>query len=425
MKVLVLSLNYAPEPTGFAPHTTAWCEHLAEQGHEVTVFTGFPFAPFWARWPEYRGRLYARQIVNGVHVVRLTHFIPRRPGQLIERLLMEGGFCLSALPMLLARWRRRPDVIVYVGAQPSLACLARLAAQVWCVPYVVKITDLAAHAAHDVGIVRSRWLQGLLAWVEYFGYRRAEAAIVLCAGFREALLARGYPISRVHVVRDSVDLDQIHPMPSDSSFRARHGLTSDDFVVLYAGSMGLKQGLSNVVEAARLVADRCRTVKWVLVGDGELKRTIDRLVANYGLEDQVRLLPLQPEAEMAAMFSAADVLLLNQVRQVKDTVIPSKLLTYMAAGRPVVAAVNPSSQAAALLGEARGGCLVPPEEPSALAAAVTELMAIPNELVAMGLRNRSFAEEHLDRRQIVAAQETILQKAACRSGCRARPALRW
>lgn len=408
MNLLVLSINYAPEPTGFAPHTAALCEYLASQGHAVTVLTGFPFAPSWARWPEYRKKLIGHEDLNNVKVWRLTHFIPRRPGQFLQRLCMEGSFCLLAAWVLLSQVRSHSDVVFYVGAQPGIAILARLLAGLRRVPYVVAINDLAAQAAADVGIVKAGWLRQVLEAFEYAAYRRASGAIVLCSSFREALIAHGYPADRIRIIRSPVDLQLIRPMSPGSYFRAAARLSTDDFVVLYSGSMGLKQGLTNVVEAARLLKGTCTGVKWVLVGDGELKPALQKLVAKYDLAEQVRLLPLQPEAQMSAMFSSADVLLLNQLSSVKDTVIPSKLLTYMAAGRAVLAAVNLTSQAAAIIREAQGGMLVKPEDPAALAEAARQLRSDPAALGIMGRRNRQYAEENFDQRQIVAAQEAFL-----------------
>ena len=112
---------------------------------------------------------------------------------------------------------------------------------------------------------------------------------------------------------------------------------------------------------------------------------------------------------MSRMFAAADVLLLNQLASVKDTVVPSKLLTYMAAGRPVLAAVNSSSQGAAILREANGGILVAPEDPLALVRGVETLMSAgPGPLAAMGSRNRAYAEEHFDKTKILAEHESLM-----------------
>lgn len=415
MNILVLSINYAPEPTGFAPHTAALCEYLANRGHSVTVITGFPFAPYWERWTEYRGKFIEHENINNVEVVRLAHYIPRHPGRFLQRLFMEGSFCLLTALILSFQLRSDCDLIVYVGAQPSIAMLARLIARLRRVPYVVKITDLAAQAAADVGIIKARWLKQILANFEYSAYSQSSGAIVLCAGFEEALIAHQYPPDRIRIIPDSVDLELIQPVPSGHFFRKEHHLLPDDFVVLYSGSMGLKQGLTNVVDAAQLLKDSCPNVKWVLVGDGELKPVVQERVAKYNLAKQMRLLPLQPKDQMSAMFSSADVLLLNQVSQMKDTVIPSKLLTYMAAGRIVLAAVNPTSQAAVLLRASKGGIIVKPEDPAALAAAVRQLYADPVTLQEMGQRNRKYAEKCFDQRQIVPAQEAFIYEVVNKS----------
>jgi putative colanic acid biosynthesis glycosyltransferase WcaI len=410
-RILLLSLNYAPEPTGFAPHTTALAEHLHAVGHEVTVLTGFPFAPRWARYPEYRGEFRRCETANGVRMVRLTHFIPRSPGRVLDRLLMEGSFAVSGaaflLPWLVAGLRY--DLVMYVGAQPAIAWLGRIVAALSRASFVVKITDLAAQAGRDVGIVRSPWLAGILERVEFAAYRPARAAVVLCEAFRESLADHGFPRTAVHVIRDSIDLDALHPVDSGHRFRERHGIPRDAFVILYSGSLGLKQGLFDVVEAARSMS-AAPHVRWVLVGEGETRRALEERIAAADLGDRIVLLPLQPESEMNEMFAAADVLLLSQLKSVKDTVIPSKLLTYMAAGRPILAAVNTASQAAAIVRDARCGILVEPESPAALITGVAELMSKPHERVAMAGRSRAYAEQHFDRSAIVVAQQRVIEQ---------------
>jgi glycosyltransferase involved in cell wall biosynthesis len=407
-RLFIISINYAPEPTGFAPHASALAAHLAGRGHDVSVFTGFPFAPVWHRRAEDQGRLYRVERKDGVTVYRLTHLIPRRPSSAVQRILMEGTFSLSALPATIAAAIRggRPDALLYIGAQPALAMLTRIIAALFGRPYFVNVNDLAARAALDVGIVAGP-LYRLLDTFEFAAYRGAAGASVLCRAFEDALVEHGYPGDRIRLIRSPIDIEQIRPAVRDDRFRAAHGLPSDAFVIMHAGSMGKKQGLMNVVDAAAMTTGS--RLRWVFVGDGEDKAALVDCVRRRGLEEIVRFVPFQRDEDMTAMFAAADVLLLNQLRAVKDTVIPSKLLTYMSAGRPAIAAVNASSQGAEILREADGGRIVAPEDPAALAEAARWFMALPPEqLSAFGARNRAYAEVHFDQRKILAAHEHFM-----------------
>jgi colanic acid biosynthesis glycosyl transferase WcaI len=409
MRLLVVSVNYAPEMTGFARHVSRLSEYFVRKGDEVTVVTAFPFAPRWKRWPEYDGMWVRRERTAGVDVIRVTHFVPRRPSSTWQRLLMEVTFCAAAAWQLF-RLHRRFDAILYVGAQPAVAMLTRIASALGRIPYIVWINDLAAEAARDVGIIRSRVLVRLFRWFEYSAYSKAAGAIVLCEAFCRALVDHGFPAGRVRVIGSPIDVDHIRPVIGRGS-RRDFGIPDDAFVVLYAGSMGLKQGMSNVIEAATIARQRDEKILWVLVGEGEERDATKRRVVAAGLEDVVQLLPLQPEEDLPQVFAMADVLLLNQLSTVKDTVVPSKLLTYMAAGKPVVAAVNGTSEAAALIQQSRGGVLVAPEDPAALAAAVVALSdpAREQERSAMAARSRQFAVERFDEKKVFSAQREFLR----------------
>ena len=415
-RIFIATLNYAPEPTGFAPRVTALAEHLAGRGHDVHVFTGFAFTPEWRRRPEDRGRLCSTDARGGVTVHRATHFIPRRPSSAVQRIAMEGSFGLFHFTTMVWALLRvgTPDVVIYHGAQPAIAMLARAVASLAGCPYVVNITDLAAQLGRDVGIVGRR-LYPVLDAIEFSAYRGAAGANVLCPSFADALVEHGYPADRIRIARDPIDIESVRPVDRDDRFRTRYDIPADAFVVLHAGSMGRKQGLLNIVAAAaRIHGSR---ICWVLVGEGETKHELLDAVRARELERTVRFVPFQRDDEMAAMFAAADALLLNQLRGVKDTVIPSKLLTYMAAGRPVLAAVNPGSQAADIIRDADGGAIVAPEDPHALAAGAERIAALPPDaLAAMGARNRAYAEAHFDQRKILAAHEDFLLKTIRRRG---------
>ena len=407
-RLFIVTINYAPEPSGFAPHATQVAEYLGGRGHDVTVFTGFPFAPQWRRRPEDRGRFAATTCAGGVTVRRVTHFIPRRPSSPLQRIVMEGSFALAAGAAMTGAVTAggRPDAVLYIGAQPAAAMLARLAGAAMRRPYFVRITDLAARAALDVGMLRAP-LSRLLDDFEFAAYRHAAGASVLVPAFAAALRERGYPMDRIQILHNPIDLEQIRPVPPSGAFRARYAIPLDAFVVLHAGSMGRKQALTAVIAAAAQMREsRCC---WVFVGDGEMKAALADAVRHSGVEDIVRFVPFQPESGLSTMFADADLLLVSQIAAVKDTLIPGKLLTYMAAGRPILAAVNPASEAAQLLEKAGGGVVVTPEDPIEMAAQVRRLAALDAAARdAMGARNRAYAEAHFDERTILEAHEQWL-----------------
>jgi NAD(P)-dependent dehydrogenase (short-subunit alcohol dehydrogenase family) len=173
---------------------------------------------------------------------------------------------------------------------------------------------------------------------------------------------------------------------------------------------GDKQGLINVVNAAeysREVSD----LAWVLVGQGEdlpaLKLAIEERAPN------VSLLPLQPVASMPQMYAAADVLLLNQIATMEDAVIPCKLLTYMAAGRPIVAAVSGNSEAARVIRHANCGVIVAAEDPEALSAAVRSLKDDPKLRSQLGANARTYAEEHFNKAGVLEAYDEFFLRVLC------------
>jgi colanic acid biosynthesis glycosyl transferase WcaI len=408
VRLLVLSLNYAPEQTGFSQHVAGLARHMVSKGHQVDVWTGFPFAPTWRRWPEYRGRLVSREDDSGVRVTRLTHYIPRQPRQAVRRMFMEASFSLALLATWVLSGGRRWDVVMYIGAQPSVSWVARIIAAWHRIPYTVGINDLASAAASDVGVVRSSTWVKFLEKVEYAGYLPAAGATVLCEGFREALVAHGYAPERIHVIRSPINTSAIRPNTDGSPFRAANGIGKDEFVVLWSGSMGVKQDLMTPVNAAALLRDTHPPVRWVFVGDGELKPQLLHAIQERKVSDRVTVLPLQPESGMSTMYGAADVLLLSQLQTMRNSVIPSKLLTYMAAGKPVLAAVDEESEGAAILRAVRGGVIVAPEDPRALAEGVLCLMNDDQHRIQAGNRNRRRAEEEFDSQRVWAQHEAFL-----------------
>ena len=403
MRVVVVGINYPPEVAGIAPQTAALCRHLAARGDEVTMLTAKPHYPAWHVFASYRRRGFARETLDGVPVVRLPAYVPSRPGAFIQRVLYDGSFALAA--GLTALRLPRADVYLYVGAQPAVALATALVARLKGRPWVAKVADLAVNAGAAVGMIRNRALVRLLRTVEYAIYGRADSVLVLTEGFAEELTRHGLRKNRLHVVRDSEDLADLTPTTERKETRRRYGLDPDRPLIAHIGSIGRKQGLQVAVQAA----DGDRTdACWLCVGDGPERADLES-TAPAG---RVRFLPFLPRTDLADVLAASDLALLTQRRRVIESVIPSKLITYMVSGLPVVASVHADSEAARVIRRARCGLVVEAEAPDKLRDATAELLADPELRRQLGAAGHAFAAHEFDRSKVVAQQTAILESLA-------------
>lgn len=379
--LLIFGINYAPELTGIAPYTTELAEHFAAQGHLVRVVTGVPHYPEWRRLP-----IPPRNGQRNPTVLRFQHFIPRRPNAL-GRTFYEGTWLLSASRAVL---HARPDVVM--GIVPSLSggLLAVLSGKCWRVPVGVILQDLMGPAAAQSGYRGGGLVADATGKIERYVLRNAARVAYISLGFRTYLLAAGVQSSRLHQVRDWTHPGE--PTESVSTCRARLGWQTSDFVVLHAGNMGQKQALDNVLEAAAILRDQ--RIKFVLSGDGNDKPRLVECARRLQLVN-VNFLPLQAPGQYEAMLCAADVLLLNQRASVREMSLPSKIASYLASGRPIVAAVTRPSPSAEEIVASRGGMLVEPDDPRALADAVLTLKNSPDLGEEIGRRGKAYADHYL------------------------------
>jgi colanic acid biosynthesis glycosyl transferase WcaI len=246
--------------------------------------------------------------------------------------------------------------------------------------------------------------------VEGFVYRNADRVVCICQGFVEKLTVRGIAPEKLVLIPLWGDTQQVYPIAGATEFRRANQLTGQQFLAMYTGNMGKKQDLLNVVRAAELSKDVTDLV-WLLVGQGEERSLIEEAIDQRGLKN-LRLLPLQPAVGLAEMYSSADVLLLNQKAAVVDSVIPSKLLTYMAAGRTVLAAVSVKSETARYVERALCGLIVAPEDPQALLEAVLSMRADPVLRGRLGANGRAYVLQHFTKEKVLQEYDRLFSRYA-------------
>ncbi len=372
--------------------------HLVERGHRVTVITS-PVSYLTGQTRRSTVAWVERSSpAPGIQVLR-SYTYPAFHRSFFHRLIGFFSFMISSFVNGLSV--RSVDLVW--GTSPPIfqGVTAWLLARLKRVPFLFEVRDLWPAFAIAVGVLKNPLLVRASLWLERFLYRHADRVMVNSPGFIDHVTQRG--ARQVELIPNGADPAMFAPDSRGGEFRARHGL-NDKFVALYAGAHGLSNDLGVVLEAACLLKDQDH-VRFVLVGDGKEKAKLQKQAASLGL-DNLLFLPAVPKSGMAAVLSASDacIAILKPVEMYKTT-YPNKVFDYMAAGRPVVLAIDGVIRE--VVESAQAGLYSSPGDPAALAGAVRTLAADPALARGQGKAGLQFIQDHFDRGQL-AHQLTIL-----------------
>jgi putative colanic acid biosynthesis glycosyltransferase WcaI len=387
MRIIVWGINYAPEFTGIAPHSVALCEFLLGQGHDVEMVTSFPYYPTWQKRPEDRGRLYRTDVVNGVPVHRCWHFVPARVSAL-KRIFHEGSFVFTST--LRALSLRRPDAFVVVSPPLLLGVAAWLVGKIKRAPFVFHVQDMQPDAAVGLGMLKQNWFTRALYALEAFAYRHAARVSGITRGMLATFQGKGVAASKLIYFPNAIDLKNDEPVPQRGEFRKRHGFPEDEFLAVYAGNLGVKQGLEVLLETAALLRDQ--RIRFLICGDGAQRETLAARAREMKLPN-FSMLPLQAGRDYRALLVDADVCFITQQAGAGNSFFPSKLLGLLAESKPVVTVAAPECELALSLREGNFGVNVPPGQPRELAALLDSLAKDPQRLAAYGASGRRYVEQ--------------------------------
>jgi colanic acid biosynthesis glycosyl transferase WcaI len=404
LKILILSINYWPEVTGIGAFTTYRAEHLAASGHQVEVCTTFPYYPEWKVPVPYAGRIAQSEKRNGVNIVRSYAYIPN-PVTAMKRVMHEASFIASVT--IRALGRKRPDVLLVVSPPLGLAAAAVLLSRLWGIPYVFDVEDLQPDAAADLGMLPG-WAVKLLYKVEEMAYRHSRLVTTLTPSMRKRIVEKGVPEDKVALLEPRMD-DSLIDLGAEEgrTFRLRHNL-GEKFLITHSGNMGVKQGLDVVLDAAALYRSEDSPL-FLLVGCGADSERIKRRAARLHLAN-VRFLPLLGEADFRGLLAASDVCLVTQQRSVTEIAFPSKVVTYLAAGRPIVASVSRLCEVARVVEESGAGKVVDAEDAGTLWLALEEMRR--ENLDRYGERARAYANLRWSSVRVLGNLERSLTAAA-------------
>ena len=379
MHILLLNEYYPPDTSATAKMAAQVAANLARH-HRVTVVAGRPSYD-----PEefYRFALLRRDTSNGVEVERVgSTAYPRH--RMRRRVANYLSYLALAVPRALAI---RPDVVLAMTDPPVAgiagAWVARLAGR----PFVYNIRDLYPDMAIGGDIVRpNKWVER---WERMHrgALKQAARVIVLGDDMRDRIVAKGVRAERVAVVRDGTSFPAFVPERTDPVVEEiRNGFP---FVVLHAGNLGFYGAWGTLLEAAKILRED--DMGLVFIGDGANRATLEAAASNYS---NVRFLPFRPPEQVPHVMMAGDLHVVTVRRGLEGVVVPSKLYSILAAGRPVLAVAAATSDAARIVVEAGCGLFADPDDPAAVAAAIRAARSDPVRLADMGRRARETAKKY-------------------------------
>jgi colanic acid biosynthesis glycosyl transferase WcaI len=294
------------------------------------------------------------------------------------------------------------DVVICISPPLQLGVTAWVIARSRKARLLLHLQDLVPDAALSVGMMQEGKAVQLARRLERFVYSRADRITVISQGFLDKLLGNGVPPEKLLLLPNWIDVTKFN-VASDPAVRATLKARNGATLVIHAGNMGAKQGLETVVDAAAVLVNENFVL--ALIGDGSYRHELEARAARLGLTN-LNFVPLQDD--LPATLAAADVLVLAQRSRLIDSVAPSKLLSYMAAGKPVVAAVHEASEAGRMIREGQCGVVVPPEDPRALAAALIDLQRYPERRRSLGEAGRRYVAQHYKRSLVLNDWSTVI-----------------
>ncbi|QQR89107.1 MAG: glycosyltransferase family 4 protein [Myxococcales bacterium] len=402
MRLLVLHQHYWPETAATAQLLTDLCEDLFRSGIEVDVLSAQPSYHTGQKQPA----LENYECRNGVHIHRTWSYTPNRRS-IPQRLLNYGTFFGSSL--LDALLDRQPDVVLVLSTPPLLLGVSgTLLKALKGVPFVYSVQDIYPDIAKDLGVLSDGFAYRAINTVSTALYKQADCLVTLSEGMAKRLETKGIERDRIKVIANWADTDQVVPLERNTPLR-RELQIDDRFCLLYAGNLGLSQGLDLVLEAAALLADL--PVQFILAGAGN---ATEGLIAKAeGLQlTNLRFVPPQPRDRLAELLAIGDIGLVPMRNGVSSDLVPSKLYGIMAAGRPVLACVETHSEVAKVIENHACGLVTEPENPIKLAKIIRQTWQDQDKQRLLGHNARQAAVEYFSRSVCTKQYERLIGQVA-------------
>jgi glycosyltransferase involved in cell wall biosynthesis len=357
------------------------------------MLTEFPNHPSGIIPTSYDGKIFEKSKLDGIDVIRV--WIKTSPRKIFfNRMLFYLSYMINAVIAGILLVHGKVDFIYATSPPLFVGGAALMLSMIKRIPFVFEVRDLWPESAIALGELSNRRAITWAKFLETTCYRKARQIVVVTNGIYNDLLSRGIPPEKLIVIPNGANIDLFTYKATDRDrIRQELGYQSK-FVAIYAGILGLAQGLETVIKAAQLLQDQ-QDIQFLFIGEGPKKEELQSL-ANENHLKNLTFLPEKPRHDIPAYLSAADIALVPlRQTEVFTAVLPSKIFDAWACEKPVLISID--GEARKLVEDVNGGFYIPPEDPIKMADALSYLKNIPDVLQSMGKKGREYTKEYHSR----------------------------
>ena len=380
---------------------------LIERGHQVKVFTGIPNYPDGTYFKGYGLIRQSRQDYFGSKVIRVP-LIPRGKGGGLRLALnyLSFAICSSVLAPFLCRGKI--DIIFVFEPSPITVGLPALVLKkIRSIPIMFWVQDLWPESLTAAGSVRSPKIIDMVTWLVRMIYKGCDKILVTSQAYLDKIEKVGVSSDRLYYFPQSAE-EVYQPVVIESN-APEDGFMPTGFRVMFAGNIGAAQDFATILGAAEILKDY-HDIHWIIVGDGRKRKWVETEVQTRGLSDIFHLIGRYPVESMPRFFSLADVMLVTLKKEpIFALTIPAKVQSYLACGKPIIAALD--GEGGRLITESKAGLSCPAEDSNALAGAVLKMYKMPkSQLENMGKQGRKFYLANFERNMLIDRLQSWMQE---------------
>ena len=409
-RILLISYNYKPEPTGIGKYNGEMIEWFVGQGYDCTVLTSYPYYPFWKVQEPYHKKRFWYSIEERtdskskgkLKIIRCPLYVPRQPSGL-KRILLDLSFQISALfPVIGLILKKKFEFVITVAPSFQQGLLGVIYKKLRNCKLIYHIQDMQIETARDLNMIKSKALVSMLFKIEK--YILDQSRIVSSISDRMVEKIQQKANKEVFLFPNWTDTRLFYPIKDREDIKRQFGYKPNDKIVLYSGSIGEKQGLDAILLAANNLR-RFADLKFIICGSGPYQKELQKMADGLNLNN-VNFLPTQPFEKFNQFLNLADLHLIVQKASASDLVMPSKLATILAVGGIPLITANEGSGLYSLVKEHKVGLIVEAENQSALIEGI--LKGVNEDLTHLNTSARTYAEDYLSMGNIMESFEQFM-----------------